>query len=569
MIEFEEIRVLSVFDGVCDDSLRRAAAYAADVRADAEQWVVREGETAALYVLLAGTLELMKRYPDGLRRLVIYDTPGEYVGELPLVFGAPFLVGARAVSATRLARFAGAQFGSLVAESSALRDRVVARIASRVEGFEAEAGRTLRLPVVLGNANDLDCYALREFLSRNQVRFEWAETSDTWVRARPELARALIAAEACAVVLLPDGRILERPTRGELAAGIGLQVEPSRTQYDLVVVGGGPAGLAAAVYGASEGLGTLLVEREATGGQAGTSTRIENYLGFPSGISGDDLALRAHEQALRLGAEIVVTRSIDSIEPSSSGHVLALDGGHSIAARVVILATGVSYRTLEVDGIDAFAGIGVFYGAARTEAAATKGHDVILVGGGNSAGQAAVFFADYASSVTILIRGASLATSMSRYLIDELARKPNVRVRTRGEVTRCDGDRRLERVTIRNRDDGTIDECPVHDLFVFIGAEANTEWLPHEIVRDDRGFICTGRDVTDLAPDGWPLDRDPFALETSVPGIFAAGDIRHGSIKRVASGVGEGSVAIALAHLHLADARSRGGEGSLIARSSP
>jgi thioredoxin reductase (NADPH) len=304
-------------------------------------------------------------------------------------------------------------------------------------------------------------------------------------------------------------------------------------------------------------LHTLLVEREATGGQAGTSTRIENYLGFPSGISGDDLAARAREQALRLGAQIVVTRSVESISPSDACHRLTLDGSPTLAARAVILATGVSYRALQADGIDAFAGTGVFYGAARTEAPAMQGRDVILVGGGNSAGQAAVFFADYARTVTILIRGASLEASMSQYLIDELARKPNVHLRTGGEIVRCAGDERLEQVTIESRADGSREDVDAHAVFIFIGADANTGWLPEEVVCDARGFICTGRDVTDLMPDAWPLERDPYLLETSVPGIFAAGDVRHGSIKRVAAGVGEGSTAIAFVHEHLADLATR------------
>ena len=285
-----------------------------------------------------------------------------------------------------------------------------------------------------------------------------------------------------------------------------------------MIVGGGPSGLAAAVYGASEGLRTLLVESEATGGQAGTSTRIENYLGFPSGVSGDDLSARAGEQAVRLGAEIVVTRTVETIAPLAECHSVTLDGGREIGARAVILATGVSYRALQADGLDAFAGIGVFYGAARTEAAAMQGRDIILVGGGNSAGQAAVFFADYARTVTILIRGDSLGASMSRYLIDELERKANVEIRTGGEVVRCTGDDRLECVVVRNRADGSLEEVETHALFIFIGADANTGWLPKEIICDERGFVCTGRDVTDLMPEAWPLERDPYLLETSVPG---------------------------------------------------
>lgn len=562
MIEFGDLRDLPLFEGVSDEILSRVVPHAADVRVDAGQWLVREGEAAVFYVLLSGTFDLMKRYPDGVRRIAVRDQPGDYLGELPIVFGAPFFAGARAVTPLRVARFERAQFGVLVRGSHVFKDRLIATIQERVEGLETQAAGPLRLPIVIGRTRNPECHALRDFLSRNQVRFEWADPEDSWVAARADLQDALAAAADCAVVLLPDGRILVSPTPSELAEGVGLQVEPRHDSYDLVIAGGGPAGLAAAVYGASEGLRTLLVEREATGGQAGTSTRIENYLGFPSGVSGDDLAARAGEQAARLGAEIVVTRGIESIGPSAGSHVVTLDGGRSLTASAVILASGVSYRALQADGLDAFAGVGVFYGAARTEAAAMQGRDIILVGGGNSAGQAALFFADYARTVTILIRGERLAASMSSYLIDELERKPNVHVRTGGEIARCIGDSRLECVTIRNRADGSLDEVDVHALFIFIGADANTGWLPKEVICDERGYVCTGRDVTDLMPEGWPLERDPYLLETSVPGIFAAGDVRHGSIKRVAAGVGEGSTAIAFVHEHLAELAARREEGA-------
>ncbi len=560
MIEFGDVRGLAVFEGVSDELLSRVVAHAADVRIDEGQWLVREGEAAAFYVLLSGAFDLVKRYPDGSRRIAVRDQPGDYLGELPIVFGTTFFAGARAVTPLRVARFERAQFGALVRSSEAFSARIVATIQERVEGLETQAADPLRLPIVVGRAHDPDCHGLRDFLSRNQVRFEWANPDDAWIAARADLQDALGAAADCSVVLLPDGRILTSPTPAELAAGVGLQVEPLHDDYDLVIAGGGPAGLAAAVYGASEGLRTLLVEREATGGQAGTSTRIENYLGFPSGVAGEDLAARAGEQAVRLGAEIVVTRGIESIAPSATSHVVRLDGGRSLTARAVILATGVSYRALQADGLEAFAGTGVFYGAARTEAAAMQGRDIILVGGGNSAGQAAFFFADYARSVTILIRGDSLVSSMSHYLIDALERKPNVHVRTGGEVARCSGDARLECVTVRNRADGSLDEVDVHALFIFIGADASTGWLPKEVICDERGFVCTGRDVTDLMPEAWPLERDPYLLETSVPGIFCAGDVRHGSIKRVAAGVGEGSTAIAFVHEHLADLAARPAE---------
>jgi thioredoxin reductase (NADPH) len=562
VIEFGDLRDLPLFTGVEDASLSRAAAHAADVLVDAGQWIVREGEAAAFYVLLSGEFDLMKRYGDGLRRLAVRGEPGDYLGEIPIVFGTTFFAGGRAVTPCRLARFDREQFGVLVRESATLRDEITTTIQRRVEGLEAEAISTIRLPVVVGRQDDPDCHGMRDFLARNQVPFEWADPGDAWVAARTDLEHAVLAATDCSVVQLADGRILERPTTPELAAGVGLQIEPAHDTYDVVVVGGGPTGLAAAVYGASEGLRTLLVEREATGGQAGTSSRIENYLGFPSGVSGDDLAARAREQALRLGAEIVVTRTLESIAPSHDCHSVTLDGGTELQARAVILATGVAYRTLRAEGIGGFVGIGVFYGAARTEAAATRGRDVILVGGGNSAGQAAMFFSDYAASVTILIRGDSLAASMSHYLISELERKSNVQVRTGGEITRFAGDQRLERVTIQSRGDGSLDEVAVDGVFIFIGAEAITDWLPDALVRDERGYVCTGRDVLDQMPGAWPLERDPFLLETSVPGIFAAGDVRHGSIKRVASGVGEGSIAIAFVHERLAELASRTDAGT-------
>jgi thioredoxin reductase (NADPH) len=561
VIEFCELRDLPVFEGVCDASLSRAAAHAADVRIDAGQWLVREGDGAAFYVLLEGAYDLMKRYPDGMRRLAVRETPGEYLGELPIVFGAPFFAGAQATTPLRVARFDKQQFGLLVGESEVLRERITAEVARRVEGLETQAAERLQLPVVIGRSGDPSCYGIRDFLSRNQVRFEWADLDDDWTARRADLRAGIAAAATCAVVVLPDGTVLADPSRSELAVAVGLQTAPQHEVYDLAVIGGGPAGLAAAVYGASEGLRTLLVEREATGGQAGTSSRIENYLGFPSGVSGDDLAGRAREQALRLGAEIIVTRDVTSLVARGACHTVVIGDGIEVGARAVVLATGVEYRTLEADGIEQFQGSGVYYGAARTEAPAMRGRDVLLVGGGNSAGQAAMFFADYARRVTILIRGAGLEASMSRYLIDELARKPNVVVRAGGEIVRCSGDARLGGVTIRNRADGSQEDVPVDAVFVFIGADAATDWLPEEVIRDERGYICTGRDVVDLMPDAWPLERDPFLLETSVPGIFAAGDVRHGSIKRVAAGVGEGSIAIAFVHEHLAELAAMAQDG--------
>jgi thioredoxin reductase (NADPH) len=360
-------------------------------------------------------------------------------------------------------------------------------------------------------------------------------------------------------VILADGRRLVRPSLCELAEAVGLRTKPEHDAYDVVIIGGGPAGLAAAVYGASEGLRTLLFDRYATGGQAGTSSRIENYLGFPSGLSGDELASRAEAQADRFGAEIVVARDVLRIEPGQPCHRIVFeastpDGTAAIETHAVVLATGVSYRKLDVPDIDRYLGAGVYYGAARTEARGMRGRDVILVGGGNSAGQAAMYFSNYAKTVTLLIRADDLGASMSQYLIDQLASKDNIRVRPRAEIVGVDGTDHLAGVTIRDRTLGKNVRETIDAIFVFIGADAVSDWLPDSLVRDEHGYVCTGRDVVDLIAGErpWPHDRDPFLLETSIAGIFAAGDVRHGSIKRVAAGVGEGSMSIAFVHAYLA-----------------
>jgi len=331
---------------------------------------------------------------------------------------------------------------------------------------------------------------------------------------------------------------------------LGLGTEPEAAHYDTVIVGAGPAGLAAAVYGASEGLRTIAIEREAPGGQAGTSSRIENYLGFPSGVSGDELASRALQQARRLGAEILVTRSITRIDAST--HSVHLDGGDVLAARTIILASGVSWRHLSIEGIDRLAGKGISYGAARGEAWNNHGVHVHIVGAGNSAGQAALFYATHARRVTILTRGEQLENTMSRYLIDQLATRPNIDVMFGTEVTAVHGDVSLEAIDVRDRGTDETTRVESGGLFIFIGADAETAWLPPEIALDHHGYVLTGPDMRAAAR--WTLDRDPYLLETSAPGVFAAGDVRSGPVKRVAAAVGEGSMAIAFVHQHLKDA---------------
>jgi thioredoxin reductase (NADPH) len=354
------------------------------------------------------------------------------------------------------------------------------------------------------------------------------------------------------VIRVIDGKTVVRPELRRVAELLGLATDAAAPEYDVVIVGAGPAGLAAAVYGASEGLRVIVVEREAPGGQAGTSSRIENYLGFPSGVSGDELASRALQQARRLGAEILVTRSIHRID--ATRRELHLDGGDVLKARTVILACGVSWRRLEVQGFGRLAGNGVFYGAARSDAASTHGLDVHVVGAGNSAGQAAVFFSAHARSVTVVCRGEGPERSMSRYLIDQIGARPNIRVLTGAEVVAAHGALSLESIDVRNAEIGETERLESGGLFIFIGADAETSWLPPEIALDPRGYVLTGAAVRTAAR--WSHERDPFLLETSVPGVFACGDVRSGPVKRVAAAVGEGSMAIAFVHQYLQDAET-------------
>jgi len=402
---------------------------------------------------------------------------------------------------------------------------------------------------VIGPVRDPSGDDLRQFLSRNHVPFEWLDPDDPVALSRmPPDQRA---ATAFPLLVFRDGAPLTAPSRRALASRLGMQTAPIAREYDLAIIGGGPAGLAAAVYGASEGLRTVLVEQEAAGGQAGTSSRIENYLGFPAGLSGEELTQRARRQAMGFGAEIVITRSVTAVEAAAETRALVLDGEERVGCRTILIATGVAWRLLPVPGLDRLVGRGVTYGGTPAEALSTRGKNVFLIGGGNSAGQAALFFASYARQVTILIRGETLAASMSRYLIDQLAAKTNIAVEQRAEMVAVAGDDQLEAITVKDLRTGSERTARADALFVFIGADARTAWLPAAIARDGRGFVVTGREAAAGLTANWPLDRDPYLLETSAPGIFAAGDVRSGSIKRVASGVGEGSMAVAFVHQYL------------------
>ncbi len=394
-------------------------------------------------------------------------------------------------------------------------------------------------------------HTLKVFLARNQIPYLWLDAE-----RQPEALRTIEAAGAgpddLPLVLCPDGTVLRRATPAAVADVVGLRTQAQAPFYDLVIIGGGPTGLAGAVYGGSEGLQTLLVERDAPGGQAGESSLIENYLGFPAGVSGADLARRAATQARRFGVQLLVPQEVAAVEIDGPYRRVRFADDGAVNCHALIVATGVSYRRLDVPGADALAGAGVYYGAAAAEVGALHGQDVAVVGGGNSAGQAAMHLSRFARSVALMIRGEDIGASMSRYLVDRLAAAPNVTLMRRTQVTRVTGDGHLERIEIDA--DGSPQSMKATAMFVFIGARPRTEWLGDHVRRDPQGFVLTG---TDLLGDGgrvphWPLEREPYPLESSVPGVFAAGDVRHGSVKRVASGVGEGAMAVSLVHRYLA-----------------
>jgi thioredoxin reductase (NADPH) len=402
---------------------------------------------------------------------------------------------------------------------------------------------------VIGHRFSAATHELRDFLARNRIPGRWLDFERD-AEARELIAVAGVAEDRLPVALLEDGTVLEQPTVLELAEKIGVAGQPAEDHYDLVIVGGGPAGLAAAVYGASEGLRTVMVEREAPGGQAGQSSRIENYLGFPAGLSGSDLARRATDQARRLGAELLTVNDAAALRVAGAGRIIELTGGTELSANCVLIASGVSYRMMPAPGFAELTGAGVYYGAALTEARSCSDQHVVVIGGANSAGQAAVYFSGYANKVSMLVRS-SLEKSMSHYLIEQIAGLPNIEVRTGTEAIAAHGEEgRLASLDVRGPDGEVVSE-KADACFIFIGAAPRTDWLEGVLARDERGFILAGAEVRD---HGWPLERDPYVLETSVPGVFVAGDVRSRSIKRVASAVGEGSMAVSLIHEYLASA---------------
>ena len=550
MITPQEIERVPYFAALSPASRELLARTAADINLAPGEHAAHEGDGRALFALLDGRIEVVKLV-DGIVQVVGERRPGDLFGEVPITLGTFFPVGFRAAEPSRVMRIEPHDYHSIAAQEPGLVKAVGALAGNRMSGPGGLSGIAAeqRPPraVVVGERWDAPCFELRRFLDRNQISFTWLQPDAD--DAVEEWGGPLPPAEDRPTIRVLGGKTVVRPQFRRVAELLDLDTEPDLAEYDTVVVGAGPAGLAAAVHSASERLETIVIEREAPGGQAGTSSRIENYLGFPAGVSGEELASRALQQARRLGAEILVTRCIERID--AENRRVFLDGGDVLQARAIVLACGVSWRQLSVEGFDRLAGKGVSYGAARSEAPNTHGLDVHIIGAGNSAGQAAMFFSTHARSVTIVYRGESLEKGMARYLVDQIATRPNISALFHSEVVAAHGGESIEAIDVRNSQAGTISRHETDGIFLFIGADAETSWLPPQVALDDNGYVLTGTDVA--ANGGWALERDPFLLETSVPGIFAAGDVRFGPVKRVAAAVGEGSMAIAFVRQYLSE----------------
>jgi thioredoxin reductase (NADPH) len=539
MITAGELRAISLFSNTAAGDLERLARRAADVHLEAGHMLLHEGEPSGFYVLISGHLQGTKLI-HGTEHEILHFGPGDFFGELPNLLGMPSGISLRASDRCRVVRFEMQQLQELIRADSPTSDRILRTMSQRVVDAQhfVQTMPSTRV-VITGPEGSHGGKRVQAFLASNRIPYDWRVREEDMESGAEDVT-----------VLIDDSLRLVNPSLRSMAEALGMQTKPRREDYDVVIIGAGPAGMAAGLYGSSEGLRVLMVERGAAGGQAGTSSRIENYLGFPGGISGQELGHRALQQALRFGAEIAIARSAEAIIPVGREYAVVLDDGQRVCSRCVLVATGVDWRRLRVPGLDPFLGRGVLYGASRTEAMSVAGKKVFLVGGGNSAGQAAMFFSDYAGAVTLLIRGEGLSATMSQYLIDQLASKANIFVQTHTEVLGVSGGATLEELrtltSAPGRDPGERVQ-PADALFIMIGAIANTGWLPSTLQRDNNGFIRTGHALPQTdAP------RQPLPLETNLPGVFCAGDVRSGSIKRVASSVGEGSMAIAFIHQYLA-----------------
>ena len=545
MLTSSELKKIPIFSCLNDANLLWLSQQAADLHLEPGEYLIHEGEPTPFFVVMEGTTEVLKDVM-GRRTEVSEHNRGDFFGELAILMATSAPASVRAKTACHLARLDPQHLQELIRRSPECSAVILQTLNERVQVVQKYM---LSLPSsrvqIVGSKFDDDCREIRTFLSMNGIPYEWVDRD--WSTQLPSANPASYVAEL-SVVVEGSSCVGHPPTVRKVAEALGFQTAPHHQDYDVVIIGGGPAGLAAAVYGASEGLSVLLVEREAPGGQAGTSSRIENYLGFPNGISGDDLSQRAFRQAVKFGAEVVLTREVQEIIPHPDGaYAIGLDGSDRVATKTVILATGVAWRRLEADGVDRFIGRGILYGAARTEAPTVAGKRVFIIGGGNSAGQAALFFADYASSVTMLVRGEDLRRSMSQYLIDQIALVPGIRVETETQVVSAGGTDCLKAIETRKKGNPVIRRV-ADALFVMIGADAVTHWLPPQLQREN-GYVRTGREVSDQP--SWVADRAPFLLETNLPGFFCVGDVRYNSIKRVSSSVGEGSMAVAFVHQYL------------------
>ncbi len=538
MITAEELKDYPLFACLSDEWLQKIADTAGELSVPAGEWIIREGETPSFFVLLKGCLTCEKDY-GGTNKVKAVYSPGDFYGEIPILLDSVAIASLQATAPSRLLRLDRVQFKDMIASSRRCNEIVVEVMTRRLKMIHdhMQVNDSLRVRVV-GSQYNAECRDIRDFLSQNHISYRWSDYDE----ANPETAGS------CGepFVIVDQSKVVGCPlTVRKVAEALGMKTAPQNTTYDVVIVGGGPAGLAAAVSGSSEGLEVLLIEKKGIGGQAACSSRIENYPGFPTGISGDELASKTLKQAVHFGAEIVMTREVHNIEPIPGGYCIEMDGGCRVQTKSVLLSTGVQWRKLGIPGLKSFIGRGVLYGAARTEAHTVVGKNVFIVGAGNSAGQAAMFFSSYACSVTLLARGRDIRDSMSQYLVDQLQSRENIRIETSTELTSVSGDMHLESICTVSND--VVKQRQADALFVMIGACAASSWMPAGLQRDSDGFVCTGRDVANSHGD-----RSPFLLETSLPGIFCAGDIRHDSIKRVSSGMGEGSMAIAFVHQYLA-----------------
>lgn len=550
MLTKDEIERIKVFADLDPRDYDRIADVAGVMALGVGEYVALEGSEPALFGVLEGNIEVV-RGSHGARSVLGQRRPGDIFGEMAITMGMRQPSNYRATEPSRVFHIEADAYHALAARVPAIEARVRERANYRLSGptgLQSVVTATSQArALVMGYPGDKTCSELRHFLDRNQIRFQWLrpdvpEDRAQWPGTLP------IDADLPAIRML-DGKTALRPQPRRVAELLDIATQPAAAEYDTVIVGAGPAGLAAAVYGASEGLRTIVVECHAPGGQAGSSSRIENYLGFPAGISGNELSGRALRQAHRLGAEVIVTRQITRVDPTC--RELHLDGGDVLRAKTIILACGISWRQLDIEGFDRLAGRGVFYGASRSEAANSRDRDIHIIGAGNSAGQAAMFFSGHARSVTIVCRGDSLAKNMSRYLIDQIDTRANIEVRVHTEVKAAYGDGSLAEIDLYNAATGETSRVSSGGVFIFVGADPETGWLPAEIALDPKKFVLTGPELR--SSGNWQLARDPYLLETSVPGIFACGDVRSGPVKRVAAAVGEGSMAIAFVHQFLKD----------------